>query len=98
MSFKLWKQAVGNLRHIGEEILIQSKNYFRLYLHSFRNMQNVTNYNCQSQSRPSLQQYSKGFKMNRAGTLVTLLLPRDSNNAESKLGLFSIQHHVSETI
>lgn len=36
--------------------------------------------------------------MNRAGTLVALLLSGDYNNAVSKLGLFSIQHHVSETI
>lgn len=39
LSVKLRKQAAENLRQTGEEILIQSKNYFRAYLLSFRNMQ-----------------------------------------------------------
>lgn len=62
-------------------------------------MQAITNYNCQShRADQSLQQQSKCFKMNRAETLVASLLPGDCKNAVSKLQLFSIKHHVSETI
>lgn len=86
LSVKLRRQAVGELRQTGEEVLIQSKNYFGPYLLLFRNMHKcklslVTTANHTEQTgvfsnRPNVSKW-------REETLVASLLPGDCKNAAS---------------